>query len=348
MPGLRKSVLYGLFEGAIRESGWSALVLPPTGTFPARYRLIQEPSCVTARVYIWTITHGGGAARAAKEYRIQLLDGSKALARFEPELGGKTLILGWWPEAGVFAGYDHAHHTGPLGKSPSIQVGEDALRRAAEDGMAVHIRGNKEIVIAFRPEFLGTYVAQMEDLHRIGLSPRDVVLLQRIASDPAAVPDGEIEAEPDFPRRQVMASVRRAVRAYRFGARVIAAYKHRCAFCGVQLRLLDAAHILPVAHPDSVDRTANGVAVCTLHHRAYDNALLTFDDSYLVHVNERQVEMMVQQGLAGGIEGFRSALQDRILLPDAAADRPAAANIRQANKHRGWILDAARKSPIRL
>ncbi len=336
MAGLQKRVLNGLFEEALHDSGWRALMLPPTDVFPARFQLTQGTESFTVSLYIWTISHGGGAARAAKEYRIQITDGGKSLTQFVPEQDGKTLIIGWWPEAQVFAGFDYAHHTGPLGKSPSIQVGEDALRKAATDGMAVHTRGNGEIVIAFRPEFMGTYVAQMEDLHKIGISEQEVALLGRIVSEPASVTDKEIGAQADPSHQRTMVNVRRAARAYRFSARVLVAYGHRCAFCGVQLRLLDAAHILPVAHPGSVDKTENGVAVCALHHRAYDNGLITFDHKSKIHVNEEAVAELKAQGLDGGLKQFTDGLRKQIVVPAKPADQPKAAIIRQANKHRGW------------
>ena len=350
MAGLRKPILNGLFEDALTASGWKALTLPPGGVFPARYQLSQGPQSVVARLYIWTITHGGGKKRSAKEFRIQLTDGGEYMTKIDPEPpDGRTLIMGWWPTAEVFAGFDYNYHKGPLGNSPSIQVGEDALRRAAEDGMAVHVRGNSEIVIAFRPEFMGTYIAQMDDLHKIGLSAKEIALLGRIAADPEAVSDAEIDAGTDAGtdkhRQRVMVDVRRAARSYKFSKRVLKAYKHRCAFCGVQLGLLDAAHILPVAHPDGVDRTSNGVAVCTLHHRAYDNGLITFDEKFRVHLAEKRIADLEAKGRTGGLPEFKKALRPEILLPDAEADRPVPGIVREANKHRGWKLKAGPKAP---
>ena len=338
MAGLRKPVLYRLFEGAMHQSGWTTLVWPAANDFPARYQLTNEPLATVARVYIWTITHGGGKARAKTEYRIQLTNGSKKLAKFVAEPNGKTLILGWWPEAAVFAGFDYNHHKNALGNSPSIQVGEDALRLAAKDGMAVHVRGNKEIVIAFRPEFLGTYVAQTEDLHRIGTSQKAVHLLTQLTADPSEKQEEEIGAEHDKTTARVMASVLRAVRASQFSAKVLTAYGNKCAFCGVQLKLLDAAHILPVAHPGGVDLTANGLALCTLHHRAYDNSLITFDADFRIHVNTDQIEKLKKEGLVGGVEEFSAALRKKILLPKDASDHPKPAIIQEANQHRGWKL----------
>ncbi len=55
--------------------------------------------------------------------------------------------------------------------------------------MAVHTRGNQEIVVAFRPEFMGVYLDGMIDLHRIGFAPEEVALLGRITANPNAVGD---------------------------------------------------------------------------------------------------------------------------------------------------------------
>lgn len=334
MANLTKRALSGLFESALRASGWKFLILPPTTAFPIRYHLLQGLEAIPARLYIWNISHGGGTKRKASEYRIQITSG---VTQFQPEPGGRTLIMGWWDEVGVFAGFDYQHHADPLGSSPSIQVGEGAMRQAAVDGMAVHQRGNKEIVIAFRPEFAGAYVAQLEDLHRAGISKKEVALLNRIATDPNAVPDTEIAADVGTgARKRAMATVRRALRDYRFSRRILKAYGHRCAFCGVQMNLLDAAHILPVEHPRGVDTTANGVAVCTLHHRAYDNALITFDTKYKVLLNEGMARSLREADLGGGLEQFCAALRPTIHLPGVLADQPAPNLIREANRFRGW------------
>lgn len=65
-----------------------------------------------------------------------------------------------------------------------------------------------------------------------------------------------------------------------FSQRVRAAYGHRCAFCGAKLGALDgipsgidAAHILAWAHHD-LDVVSNGIALCKLHHWAFDAGVL--------------------------------------------------------------------------
>jgi putative restriction endonuclease len=69
----------------------------------------------------------------------------------------------------------------------------------------------------------------------------------------------------------------------RFRDEVIRAYEHRCAVCGCDLRLgnidlgLEAAHIKwhQAGGPDIVQ---NGLALCTLHHKALDRGAIGLDD----------------------------------------------------------------------
>ena len=56
-----------------------------------------------------------------------------------------------------------------------------------------------------------------------------------------------------------------------FRRRVLAAYQQRCAMCRLaRTELLDAAHILPDRCAESRPEVSNGLALCALHHRAYD------------------------------------------------------------------------------
>jgi len=106
--------------------------------------------------------------------------------------------------------------------------------------------------------------------------------------------------------------------------------------CGVQLKLLDAAHILPAAHPDSTDQTSNGVSLCALHHRAFDRALVTFDDTYKVLIDEHQVSEFETTGHDGGLKEFRSALRPILILPPDKKDKPDPKFIAASNAVRGW------------
>lgn len=73
-----------------------------------------------------------------------------------------------------------------------------------------------------------------------------------------------------------------------FRREVIRAYEHRCAVCDYDIRLdnnllgLEAAHIKWHAY-DGPDEVSNGLALCTLHHKAFDlGGISLLDDLRLV------------------------------------------------------------------
>lgn len=327
----RKADLLARFEEAVRLSGYSLLYLSSTGEYPAIYRVYRDRWSKTVRVYIWNISHGGGSKRSATEYRIQIT----GVDHFYVSTQDQTLILGWWEDVGAFAGWDVRQHLGSLGSSPSMQVGEGALRSALLTGFAPYVKSNGETAIAFRPDFIGTYIEHIQDLHDSGSIPAEAAILATLAADPEDVDNDEINKIP-AKRKYAITETKRALRALDFTRRVLTAYGHSCAMCGVQLRLVDGAHILPVAHVDSTDQTANGVALCALHHRSYDRGLVTFDADYSIIINKSRFQELIDSDRGKGGKAFRSSLRPVLAVPPDKKDRPAAKFVEKANMLRGW------------
>ncbi len=328
----RKADLLARFEEAIRLSGWNILYLTH-GDHPARYKIYKDGNISTVRVYIWNISHGG-AGRKAKEYRIQVTGFNK----FTPEPNGLTLILGWWEDVGVFAGWDYRHHTGMLGGSPSMQISEDALRQARLTGFASYVNQKGENAIAFRPDFAATYVQFLEPLHDSGVIPAEADILGLISDDPDNVSDEDIDEVVGEKRKYAVIETKKALRANDFARRVLGAYGHRCAMCDVQLKLIDGAHILPVGHEDSTDTTNNGVALCALHHRAYDRGLVTFGTDYMIHKNTKLIRSLKDEDRIGGFKAFEASIKPMINVPPDKKDRPAPKFVKAANTLRNWTL----------
>ncbi|WP_019998900.1 HNH endonuclease [Aureimonas ureilytica] len=328
----RKTDLLFRFEEAIRSSGWNLLYLTQ-GAHPARYRIYRDGRSMTTKVYIWNISHGGGT-RSESEYRIQVT----GIDHFEPEPEGRTLVLGWWEDVGVFAGWDVRQHLGTLGSSPSMQVEESALRQALLTGFAPYVKSNGETAIAFRPDFAGTYVEHLKALHDSGTVHEEAQLLAKLSKDPDDVDDQDIQDDVAAPRQYAVQETRRALRALDFSSRVLSAYGHRCAMCGIQLRLIDGAHILPVAHADSTDQTSNGIALCALHHRAYDRSLIAFDEKFKIHFNMERFKILKDADRIEGFEAFRDSLPQYIDIPPNGRDHPDPNYINKANRIRGWYL----------
>jgi putative restriction endonuclease len=228
-----------------------------------------------------------------------------ATAPIKPEVGARNLILGWWEDAQVFTGWDIRQHTGPVSSSPSMQVKEKALSQALLTGFAPYINQKGETAIAFRPDFMGTYIEFLEPLHDSGKIPQEAAILEKISEDVDEVKDQDIDDEVGEKRRFAILSTKRALRALDFGRRVLGAYGHKCAMCRMQLRLIDGAHILPVVHEDSTDQTSNGVALCALHHRAYDRGLVAFDIHLKIGINEKIIKKLEADDRAAGLKRLK-------------------------------------------
>lgn len=318
----------------MRQGGWHWLRLGAAPTPPRDYRIWRDDESLTLKVYLRTLTPGG-ANRPLDEWRIQ----PTGIASFAKASGVLTVILGYEPGRDVFAGFDYQAHSGPLGSSSSLQIKVKALDDAVGAGLALHRKSSAELVFAIRPALLGLYIQQLTALHASTVHPNDLKLLEAMAVDPGAVSPADIDTAVTAPdRRRVLRTVLRLLRDSRFRGRVLTAYAHRCAACGIQLDLLDAAHILPVGQPGSTDEVTNGVALCALHHRAYDAALIAFNTVYEIQVSASRLATLTKQTRADGSGAFVSGLLPSLHLPKAASQRPNPGLIGKANKHRAFAF----------
>jgi putative restriction endonuclease len=323
---LSKDALLNQVISAVAAGGWQALIVDATHPFLIRVFRDDQPD-LDVRVYIWNCTHGGGAARAKDEFRIQFT--GTVPTRHKGEQG---VLLGWHAEKGVFVAWDLSRHEGQASSSPSAQVKEAALDGASDRSFAIHVKENGEVVVAFRPEYLVDYILTAGTLHMSGRAQRDLEVLNNLDS----LTDADIGVVADSKRRTVIQTIARRYRAHDFRQQVLRAYVERCAVCGMQLGLLDAAHIIPVADPRSTDEVVNGVAMCKLHHFAFDSNLLSFNERYDIEVSTTRVAQLRGERLAGGINKFRAALRPSLLLPPNSRHHPKPRYIRDARIARCW------------
>jgi putative restriction endonuclease len=77
----------------------------------------------------------------------------------------------------------------------------------------------------------------------------------------------------------------------RFRAIVLPAYRDRCAICRLkEVRLLDAAHITGDALDEGAAAVSNGLSLCTIHHRAFDEQLVGVTPDLTVRVSRRLLD----------------------------------------------------------
>lgn len=328
MATLNNKELLNLVVSSIAEGGWRCLIVDDKKPF--RLRIFNEnEKGVEVALYIWNCTHGGGAKRASDEYRIQL---TGAVPQKIP--GIITVILGWHAGYGVFAGFDIDWHNDQNSQSPSIQIKEETLKGAHQKAFSVSQRQNGELAVAFQPEFLVEYILNSRALHEQGITAAELSLLNDLDAEQ---PD-DLENVSTTERKLVIAAIRKKYREADFRARVLGAYKHKCAVCGLQLKLVDAAHIIPVASEFSTDETINGIALCKLHHFAYDRNLISFDVDYSIQVSSTEQSRLTAENLAGGIRAFKQGLKPAIILPSDRRDYPPAAYIEKSREVRRWLF----------
>lgn len=298
MPRLPASSLVRTILDAFNDSSTSAVLISPPDANPRHFVAQSGSEIVDVWIYMWTLTHGGGSARPENEYRIQLTGVTSPLKR-NPNKGGSTILLGYEPNLGCFAGFDLTKHTNFTGRSPSIQIPITTLHAALQNGFSFFIKGNDEIAIGFRPDELLAYILNADALHHEGANAQMVELLTRAASleDIPTVDLGPVTTE----RQRVVSVVERLSRDAGFRRKVTNAYEYRCAVTRMQLRLVDAAHILPVGAPGSNDQVYNGLCLSPTYHRAYDQGLIYLDEKYVMRLNPTKRQELIRINRSGGL-----------------------------------------------
>jgi len=333
MARLSKQRLLDQILGAIRAAGWNVVFL--SSGHPYDLTIFRNEQSYRTRLYIWNVTHGGGRARPAGEYRIQITGIGDPPIITAPR-GFQTLLFGWYDDLEVIAAFDPERHRRPSPQSPSIQISLETLRAGARRGLAVQQRGNAEIALAFRPEVLIAYIENQRALHAFAGEQRDLDLLVQAGTGEEPRDEDLRNVPPE--RRRVIRQVAIAARDRKFRDRVLAAYGHACAMCHLQLNLVEGAHIVPVGVPGSTDETKNGLALCPLHHDAYDDGLVGVRQDYRIILNDRRIRKLRAEDRGGEETRFRDELQTRIIIPVAVADRPHAEYLRRGLQIRGWAI----------
>jgi putative restriction endonuclease len=253
----------------------------------------------------------------------------KSPLRLNPD--GATVLIGFERDVRMFAGFDLARHRRFTSGSPSVQININAVRDALQSGLSFDRKSNDEIAIGIRPDHLVDYVGNAEELHQYGRQTATFNLLNRAAAL-ESIPQADINALAT-PRQRIVTTVSRLSRLGNFRKSVLQAYDNRCAVTRAQLRLVDAAHILPVGAPESSDDVRNGIALSPTYHRAYDTGLIYLDDTFEMKVNPTKEAELNQLTLAGGLDGFKSHL-GRVHLPPDRQQWPNVQFIRWANQYR--------------
>jgi putative restriction endonuclease len=129
-----------------------------------------------------------------------------------------------------------------------------------------------------------------------------------------------IHISDEIERRYVVREVKQRIHQAQFRGAVLPAYRDRCAICRLrEVRLLDAAHIVGDAEEAGEPTVSNGLSLCSIHHRAFDQDLVGVAVDLRVHVSPRLLED--EDGpMLDVLKGFHGSVIDapskRVWQPD--------------------------------
>lgn len=112
-----------------------------------------------------------------------------------------------------------------------------------------------------------------------------------------------------------------------FRARVLAAYESRCALCRLRhVELLDAAHIIPDGQPNGDPVVPNGLAMCKIHHAAYDRNILGVRPDLVVEVRRDILDEVDGPMLRHGLQAMNGLT---VTVPASRGSQPDHARLEQ-------------------
>jgi len=127
----------------------------------------------------------------------------------------------------------------------------------------------------------------------------------------------------DKKKKSLQVTTESIIRKRGFRLAVIEAYNFKCAICGLKIKSPDfliweveAAHIVPHRYFGR-DDIWNGLALCHLHHWAFDVGWFTLDDDYKIKVSKQSQYLLAEYGKIGDYDFIRSLLNKTttIMLP---------------------------------
>ena len=170
--------------------------------------------------------------------------------------------------------YRYSYEKRPAGQDPR-GGSNNKLREAMRLGLPI-VMLRKISDGRFVP-VMPVYVVKEEPEHRRFLLALDESL--RFLPDPGHLTEDQ--------RRYVERVVRQRMHQPEFRSRVLGAYELKCAVCDLKKTpLLDAAHITADSAAEGLPVVTNGLALCKIHHAAYDENILGISPDYVVHINE--------------------------------------------------------------
>ena len=275
--------------------------------------------------------HESGANRLNQdECRIQISKSSnfnKALSA-----SSTVIVLGYYADKKVFTAWNPFLLNPRFNRKDTISVYSrfSVQETASTIGISTYKDTENQNIISFKPSYLGLYLENLDKIHL--LNERSLLeLIQESDKSNLKNQDQSLNIEG----KDITITHTRYSRDPRFRKKVYDAYDYKCAMCGMQLELIEAAHIVPHSHEKGTDDISNGICLCVLHHKAYDNSLIYFNSEYKIKINESKMDYMCKLGLDSGLHILQKSIFESISLPKNHIFQPDIENIKLGNSIRG-------------
>lgn len=296
------------------------------GNNPYRFAINKK----TFYVLIKNVHESGEGRGNQDECRIQVAKSQN----FNDALNSRNdvIVLGYLADEKVFTAWNPILMRDRFNQKQTISLYSrfSVQRQAVLQGISSYRDTLGQSVLSFKPDYLGLYLENLSNIHLLEDNEL-TILINRSDSLNKESQSGEYDSHEGH----LTITHERYIRDPGFKTLVYRAYENRCAMCGIQLELVEAAHIVPHSHEKGTDEISNGISLCTLHHAAYDRSLIYFDEEYNIIINESKMEYLEKVGLDSGFRKFKALAFEKILLPANHLLQPNIQNIRLANQTRG-------------
>lgn len=173
-------------------------------------------------------------------------------------------------------------------------------------------------LILFRKEQPNIYTP-ISPVYVVEDRPDERVFIIALDQSFSFIPD--IRHMPDLQREYARRIAKQRLHQPAFRTRVIVAYETQCAVCELKHgSLLDAAHIVPDSAELGTPTVNNGLALCKIHHAAYDQSFLGVTPDFKVQIALRLLEEIDGPMLKHGLQEMHGR---QLKLPKKKADQPS-------------------------
>jgi putative restriction endonuclease len=280
------------------------------------------------------VTDSGNNRPNEDENRIQFGISVWREGKLRHNRGETVLVLGYSPKTDTFTTWSPSHEFGKARKGKrqvSVYSRFSSQNKAIRDGIASYRPEKNVATLTISSTLLGAYIENYKIFH--SLSDKSLLAFgSKLSKFISRGTTGSLAVPKAGKKLKVTITRTAFARSDSFRRGVLATYRQTCCVCGLQLKLVEAAHILPHSHPDSTDQITNGLALCALHHAAFDYDLLQISPTLIVGCNKEIGDFLRAAGLSAELDtAITQHVGKKLRSPILAADKPSKDFIQKRN-----------------